>query len=51
MIPNVVPRLSVTPGRFASLGPDLGQNNDEIYGERLGFSAEELERLREDGVI
>ena len=51
VIPNVVPRLSVTPGRFASLGPDLGQNNDEIYGERLGFSAEELERLREDGVI
>ncbi|MBI2799991.1 MAG: CoA transferase [Gammaproteobacteria bacterium] len=51
VIPNVVPRLSATPGRFATLGPDLGQHNDEIYRERLGYSAEELERWREDGVI
>ena len=51
VIPNVVPRLSATPGRFASLGPDLGQHNSEIYRGRLGISAEEFETLRADGVI
>ena len=51
VIPNVVPRLSATPGRFVSLGPDLGQHNDEIYRGRLGISAEEFETLHADGVI
>ncbi|MSR13062.1 MAG: CoA transferase [Gammaproteobacteria bacterium] len=51
VIPNVVPRLSETPGRFSSLGPDLGAHNEEIYCERLGFSREEIEGLREAGVI
>ena len=51
VVPNVVPRLSATPGRFVSLGPDLGQHNDEIYRGRLGISAEEFETLHVDGVI
>jgi crotonobetainyl-CoA:carnitine CoA-transferase CaiB-like acyl-CoA transferase len=51
VVPNVVPRLSATPGRLAALGPDLGQHNDEIYRERLGMSAAELATLRADGVI
>ncbi len=51
VVPNVVPRLSATPGRFASLGPDLGQHNDEIYRRKLGISEEEIESLRADGVI
>ena len=51
VIPNVVPRLSETPGQFAWLGPDLGQHNDEIYRERLGLTDLELQDLRAAGVI
>jgi len=51
VVPNVVPRLSATPGRLASLGPDLGQHNDEIYRERLNLSDEEIASLRAAGVI
>jgi crotonobetainyl-CoA:carnitine CoA-transferase CaiB-like acyl-CoA transferase len=51
VIPNVVPRLSETPGRLRSLGPDLGQHNHEIYAGDLGFSEEEIRRLADDGVI
>lgn len=36
-IPNVVPRLSETPGKVNSLGPALGVNNEEIYRDRLGL--------------
>ena len=50
-VPNVVPRLSATPGHVASLGPSLGDANDEIYGERLGLSADERARLRAEGII
>jgi crotonobetainyl-CoA:carnitine CoA-transferase CaiB-like acyl-CoA transferase len=51
VIPNVVPRLSQTPGQFNWLGPDLGEHNDEIYRERLGMKEDELQRLCEAGVI
>jgi crotonobetainyl-CoA:carnitine CoA-transferase CaiB-like acyl-CoA transferase len=50
-IPNVVPRLSGTPGTIASLGPSLGDANLAVYGEMLGLSAEEIARLKDAGVI
>lgn len=31
--------------------PSLGQHNEEIYGEKLGMSAQELQALKEEGVI
>jgi succinyl-CoA--D-citramalate CoA-transferase len=48
---NVSPRLSRTPGkvRFAGLG--LGEHNEEVYRERLGLSAAEIEQLKAEGVI
>ncbi|GAA2727402.1 CoA transferase [Actinocorallia aurantiaca] len=48
---NVFPKLSGTPGEVRSVGPELGANNTEIYTGLLGLTAEELEKLRADGVI
>jgi crotonobetainyl-CoA:carnitine CoA-transferase CaiB-like acyl-CoA transferase len=51
VVPNVLPKLSETPGELKWLGPDLGQHNDEIYRGRLGMSADEIERLRREAII
>ncbi len=51
VVPSVLPKLSETPGRIASLGPRLGEHNEEILGGLLGISAEELQKLKKDGVI
>jgi crotonobetainyl-CoA:carnitine CoA-transferase CaiB-like acyl-CoA transferase len=50
-IPNLVPRLSDTPGAVRSLGPALGQHNDEVYKGLLGIGDDELRRLAGAGVI
>ncbi len=48
---NVAPKLSLTPGSVRAPGPELGQHNDEIYGEILGMDAKRRKALREQGVI
>jgi formyl-CoA transferase len=48
---NVAPKLSGTPGRVRTLGPELGQHNDEVWEGRLGLPAAEYARLREDGIV
>lgn len=50
-VPNVVPRLSSTPGGIDWLGPELGAHNDEIYRDWLGLGAEQLAALRTEGAI
>jgi len=50
-VPNLVPRLSDTPGTVKWLGPTLGAHNEEIYRELLRLTDAELERLRDDRVI
>ncbi len=42
--------LSRTPGAPLTAAPDLGEHTGQILGE-LGFSAEEIERLRKDQVV
>ena len=50
-IANSPIRLSETPGRVRSPAPLLGQHSEEILTELLGFSGEQIEQLREQGVI
>jgi succinyl-CoA:(S)-malate CoA-transferase subunit B len=50
-VPNLVPRLSETPGEVKWLGAPLGAHNDEIYRAWLGLDEAEMERLRAAGVI
>ena len=51
ILPNVIPRLSETPGRIDSLGPALGEHTDEILKSLLGLGEDELASLREKRVI
>jgi crotonobetainyl-CoA:carnitine CoA-transferase CaiB-like acyl-CoA transferase len=48
---NVFPRLSETPGEISHPAPDLGANNEEIFGQLLDKSAEEIATLKRRGVI
>lgn len=50
-IPAMVPKLSETPGRTDWPGPEVGAFNDEIYGELLGLSAEQIAKLKSSGVL
>jgi len=48
---NVAPKLSATPGRVRSVGPELGEHNEAIYRDLLGRSDDEMSSLRSAGVI
>jgi crotonobetainyl-CoA:carnitine CoA-transferase CaiB-like acyl-CoA transferase len=48
---SVVPRLSLTPGRVDSTGPEMGAHNHEVYCDLLGLSEDELAHLKAEGVI
>jgi len=50
-LPNVLPRLSATPGRIDHPGPVLGADTDAVLAEVLGVSEHERATLRADGVI
>lgn len=50
-LPNVLAKLSRTPGKIRFTGRDKGQDNQEIYGDLLGISEERLQEFKEKGVI
>jgi crotonobetainyl-CoA:carnitine CoA-transferase CaiB-like acyl-CoA transferase len=51
VVPGVVPRLSATPGRIASLGPALGNATNEVLTELLGLATDEVRRLRRQRIV
>jgi len=51
LIPGVFPKLTKAPGRVKFLGTKLGEHNQEIFGDLLGFSSEKIKEFEEKGVI
>ena len=49
--PSASYKLSETPWRVCRAAPLLGEHNKEIYGERLGYTSEELDDMKAAGVI
>ena len=50
-VPNVVPRLSGTPGRINWLGPALGADTEDVLKEWIGLGDAEIASLRDSGAI
>lgn len=48
---GIVPKFSSLPGKIRWAGPALGAHNSEIYQGLLGLEQNEMEALREEGVI
>lgn len=49
---NAFPKLSETPSSIRSPAPsEIGQDNDEIYGELLGMSDSEIAELKAAGAV
>jgi CoA:oxalate CoA-transferase len=44
-------KLSLTPASIRSYAPKLGEHNDYIYHELLGFSPDRISTLKQEGVI
>ena len=50
-VPNVVPRLTETPGGINWLGREISADSDDILAELLGKTVDEIGALKEKGVV
>jgi crotonobetainyl-CoA:carnitine CoA-transferase CaiB-like acyl-CoA transferase len=51
LVPGVFPKMARLPGRVKFLGAQLGAHNQEIYGDFLGLSPDDIDALKRQGVI
>jgi crotonobetainyl-CoA:carnitine CoA-transferase CaiB-like acyl-CoA transferase len=49
-VPGIPVKLSKTPGKVEKLAPELGQHTEEVLMDVLGYSWDDLAKLREAGV-
>jgi len=49
--PGAFARFSAPACRIARRAPGIGEHNDEIYGMELGLSDDELQTLRQGGIV
>jgi len=47
---GIVPKMSKTPGKVWRGAPRLGQDNEVVLKEILGYSEEKIAKLKEKGV-
>ena len=47
-MPNIVPRLSATPGAWRRPAPQLGEHTDEVLAA-AGLSADDIAAMRAEG--
>jgi CoA:oxalate CoA-transferase len=50
-LPGVVIKMSGTPGAIERPAPRAGEHNEEVYSSLLGFTPEQLQQLKAEGVI
>ncbi len=50
-IAGIPMKLSLTPASIRSYAPKLGEHNDYVYQEILGFSPEKVSTLKQEGII
>ncbi|RTL72157.1 MAG: CoA transferase [Hyphomicrobiales bacterium] len=48
---NVVPRFTKDPGRIRHAAGAIGEDNAEVYGERLGLAPGAIEALKKAGIV
>jgi len=48
---NAFPFMSETPAEVRHAGARKGQHNEEILGDELGLTADEIAKLKDDGVL
>ncbi|GAB1259058.1 CoA transferase [Aurantivibrio plasticivorans] len=50
-VPAIMPKLSETPGATEWPGGEIGSHNDEVLGELLSLSGEQLADLKTKGIV
>ncbi len=51
VLPGIPIKLAETPGSVRKAPPLVGEDNDHVYADLLGFSPAEIEELRTSGAI